>query len=216
MESAKKPLWKKWWFWAIIVVVFAIIGARGEKNPKSAAVSNESAPGAGPATNAGAPSQLQVPAKQAALVQAVVQAKTDYNDAPNELKKSAVRTKRAQAIQAALGGSREANDWVGTVKSMQTNSDGNAILEVELEAADVMVKTWNNSLSDMADNTLILQKDPLFSVLADFEKGQRIVFSGTFSTGERDYIKEASMSEVGSMTEPEFIFKFRAVKRYGQ
>lgn len=52
---------------------------------------------------------------------------------------------------------------------------------------DFTVKTWNNSIGDAADNTLIGQ--------------------------ERNGIREASLSEQGAMMDPEFIIRLSATAK---
>jgi hypothetical protein len=151
--------------------------------------------------------------KQLAFINAVTRFYDDYREAPNELKKSALRAQRKQAIQQALGGSRSATDWAGTLKSMRTNSDGDAYIVVELDGADFTVQCWNNALSDMFDNTLIPQSSSVFGTLSELSVGDRVVFSGTFASDEKDFIGEQSITEYGSMTDPEFTFRFTNVRR---
>jgi hypothetical protein len=45
------------------------------------------------------------------------------------------------------------------------------------------------------------------------EKGDPVKFSGTFVRDEADCIKEGSLTQNGSMTEPEFIFRFSRVSK---
>ena len=74
------------------------------------------------------------------------------------------------------------------------------------------IKTWNNALSDIFDETLIENGSELYNAIADLSKGDKVVFSGTFASDERDFIREASVTERGSMTDPEFILKFSDVR----
>ena len=158
---------------------------------------------------------ISLPDKETAFIQAIQSVKAEYDAAPNELRKSAVRTKRGKLIQKALGGSRNVSDWVGVLSDMETSGEGKAILEIKLEGTDIQVGTWNNSLSDMFDNTLIPQESPIYSAASQLKEGDRIVFSGTFlPTDANDYVKETSLTESGSMSSPEFILKFKAIKAY--
>ena len=66
-------------------------------------------------------------------------------------------------------GSRKVTDWVGQVTKVGANSDGKGILEVEL-AKGIIIKTWNNSLSDMGDHTLIEPGSAVFNTASNFLK----------------------------------------------
>jgi len=153
------------------------------------------------------------PRTQVAFARAVESVKSEYAAAPNELRKSAVRTRRGALIRSALGGSRAVTSWVGRLRRMQTNSEGRAMIVVELDGTNGTIETWNNALSDMMDNTLIPQSSPVYSALSDMAVGQTVLFSGSFLRDERDYAREASMTEAGSMSSPNFILRFRSVRR---
>ena len=159
----------------------------------------------------------QIPPGQSNLISTVNDFVSPYRNAPNELKKSALRTQRGNSLGEALGNSRQATDWVGTIKSMSTNNEGKAILEIALlqnGGTPIMVKTWNNALSDIMDNTLIPQESSLFTAISELSKNDLVYFSGNFLVSDKsDFIKEGSLTELGSMTEPEFLFRFKSVKR---
>jgi hypothetical protein len=159
--------------------------------------------------------QIIIPEKQQKFTEAINSAKSEYIAAPNELKKSAVRTKRGRLIQNILAGSRRIVNWVGKIKRMETNSEGKAILAIELEGTNIIVTTWNNALSDLMDETLISQESNVFSTVSEMNKGDRVVFSGTFlASPKNDYITEGSLTERSSMLDPEFIFKFESIRKY--
>jgi hypothetical protein len=84
---------------------------------------------------------------------------------------------------------------------MKTTGDGKAYIEIEISPG-IHVKTWNNALSDVADDTLIDQNSPVFSAVADLGVGDAVTFSGAFVSAKEDFVREASMSESGSMSEP--------------
>ena len=154
-----------------------------------------------------------LPAKQLAFHEAVEPYYDSYWDAPNELKKSALRTQRKGDIKQALGGSRTVSGWVGTVKTMGTNSEGKAYVTIQLKDSKIRVKTWNNGLSDISDGTLIAQGTSMFNQVAELSKRDEVVFSGKFRSSDMDYAKESSLTESGSMTSPEFIFKFTDIQK---
>ena len=210
-KQASKPVYKKWWFWLIAVIVIVAI-AKKDQNPTQQPSKDTSAQTEKPQV---AQPTINIPSKQSAFVQAVESVKSEYESAPNELKKSSIRTKRGKLIQAALKNTRNILGWVGTISDMQTNSDGKAILAVQLEGANITLKTWNNGLSDAFDNTLIPQGSKLYSTVAELSKGVHVIINGSFLDSDKsDYVKESSMTENGSMTDPEFIFRFSSIKIY--
>lgn len=195
---------------AIITVVFglffvAIAASKGEGQ-------GNGRPGSSVNTQAASAPAQALPKEQAALSSAVQAAKAQYRAAPNELKKSAVRTQRKGAIEQALGGVLEFKDWRGTLTSMKTNSEGKAYVEIRSADKSFSVKTWNNMLSDVEDQTLIAQDSPLFAAIAELSEGAAVSFSGRFVEDPKDGIRESSMSEAGSMTDPEFIAKFSEIR----
>lgn len=128
----------------------------------------------------------------------------------NELKRSKIRGDRMRVLNSL---NSSATGWIGKIDGLSTTGDGKAALKVTLPCGDsdidVTVMTWNNGLSDIGDNTLIAQSSKLYDALSDLGTGKRIKFSGSFITGdETNGYHEASMSESGSMTAPEFIMRF--------
>lgn len=157
--------------------------------------------------------KIILPQSQLAFIQKVESFYPLYDEAPNELKKSALRKQRKDAL-ASLVSSRRVSEWIGTLKDMQTNSEGKAFIEIKLDGAEsITIKTWNNALSDIIDETLIENGSELYNSISDLSVGDKVVFSGTFASDERDYIREASITERGSMMDPEFILKFSDVRK---
>lgn len=182
-----------------------------------------SAAGASPAvgSSAGAavqaPSGPAMPADQAAFCEVVEQHTRAYRSASNDLKKSAVRGQRRAAMNDVLG-SGKVKGWVGYAKQLTTNGDGKAVFAVALPCG-ASVGTWNNALSDIMSDTLIAQNSALFGVLAELDagswgkKGSAVRFSGSFEDADGpDAFREKSLTELGAMTDPEFVFRFASVE----
>lgn len=99
-------------------------------------------------------------------------------------------------------------NWVGYIDNLSANSDGLGVLSVAI-AQGVTVKTWNNSLSDIGSKTLIPPESKLFQKASQMKVGQKVAFSGKFVAGNaRECVREASLSLSGSLSAPDFIFKF--------
>lgn len=177
-----------------------------------------SSPGGGQSASPGAPvsapaPEIVLPVEQQQLAGVVVPYIKQYEAAPNELKKSALRSARRKALADALQ-TFEFTDWVGTIVTMETTSEGKAHLAIKLQSTPIKVQNWNNELSDLGSNTLIAKGSELFNAVAELAVGNLVRVSGTFRKGAKDHIDEQSVTEEGSMTEPEFTVKFSKIAKY--
>jgi hypothetical protein len=157
------------------------------------------------------PAVPSLPDGEDKFISAINSFKARYQEAPNEFRKSAIRRERASAIANTMS-ALSVTDWVGQVSSMTTTSDGQGSLAVKLPGGIGTVATWNNGFSDIGSNTLIPHGSPLYEEVSHLAVGNTVVFDGTFSVGNLDYLKEASLTEEGSLTDPVFIFTFSHVK----
>jgi hypothetical protein len=153
--------------------------------------------------------ESQTPEDQLRFVKVVTDSVSGYRGAKNELQQSILRDQRKAEISAALR-RYTVNSWVGTINQLETNTDGKAILSVRI-SPDIIVKTWNNSLSDINSNTLIEKNTLIYSSLLNLSTGQRVKFTGSFFPSETDFIEETSLSIDGSMRNPEFLFSFKSL-----
>jgi len=97
---------------------------------------------------------------------------------------------------------------------MQTTSKGKAIFTIEIEGTGIKMGTINNEFSDLFDNTLIEQSNPLYNAIAELQKGDKVIVSGSFlNSSARDYVEEYSMTEAGSMKTPDFLVRFTNVQK---
>jgi len=151
-----------------------------------------------------------IPASQKKFIDLIDTNVQKYRTAKNELQKSAIRTERKQALCEITEGFT-VSDWIGTLNALNTNSEGNAVLSIRI-SPNIEIKTWNNALSDTGSNTLIEKDTSLFNELFYLSRGQKVMFSGSFFTSEKDCLKELSVTEEGAMTKPEFLMKFNKVK----
>ncbi len=137
-----------------------------------------------------------------------------YKDAPddNQLKRSKVRSDRRQALGSFPA---SVSDWLGTITKLSTTGAGKAELSVKLPCdsdIDVEVTTGHTELADMLFHSLIPQSSRTYATLSELGKGKQIRFTGNFVTGDDlNGIRESSLSEDGSMTDPDFIFRFLQV-----
>jgi hypothetical protein len=158
--------------------------------------------------------QRPIPAAEQAFIQAVQRGQAAFQGAPNEMAQGGTRAQRRTAICQSLnvpGQGVLISGWVGQIDKLSSNSDGKGVLYLSL-APNIRVETWNNDFSDTSDRTLIEPSSPLFAAVSQMKEGDEVVFSGTFFPSDVDCVEEHSMGLQGSMSEPEFIFRFASVK----
>jgi hypothetical protein len=161
--------------------------------------------------------QIDIPDRQQEFLNLISEFSEEYSSAPNDLKKSAVRTKRANSLKELFSKSLSVTNWVGNINEMSTTGEGNAHIQVKLVGVDVSFANTNNELSDLVDKTLINQSSPLFTKVADFSEGDQVFINGVlrtdFDTDEGgDFLDESfSFTEAGSMTDPIFLIKFNDI-----
>lgn len=148
-----------------------------------------------------------MPANQLAFISAVQKSSEAYSASVNDIAKATIRTQRKQAICAVTNGFTD-GEWYGVVDTVTTNSDGLGVLAVKI-APEIILKTWNNTLSDFGSGTLIKQGTPVYTVAATLKPKDKIKFSGAFFEDEQDCLSESSLTIDGAMTEPEFIISFK-------
>lgn len=212
-------------FLTIALVVVAVVYFAGHvKVETPTATATPSTPTAPTATSTTSPVRLaaaaandtltrQQPTQQAEFLRVIERYKAAYDAASNDMARGAVRPQRANAI-CALIRSSEIRDWVGTVKKLSSNGDGKGVLEIALND-HTTVKTWNNAVSDSSDNTLIVPGSAVHNAAVTLRQGQAVTFSGRFigrgRSTDTDCLRESSLTMQGSMTDPEWIFKFTAI-----
>jgi hypothetical protein len=150
-----------------------------------------------------------MPGDEQQFIRAVQDARTAFQQAPNEMAQGGTRAQRREAICRVLS-TPTVSGWIGHISKLGSNSDGKGVLEISL-AEGLLIKTWNDDLSDISDNTLIDPSSPLFHDLSQMKVGDEVFFSGLFLPSALDCVQEASLTLSGSMTDPEFVFRFMNV-----
>ncbi|MCX5521249.1 hypothetical protein OSH10_22670 [Kaistia defluvii] len=171
------------------------------------------APAASPAEEAAAVLGLlapQQPKDQAAFTQAVGSAREAFDKA-DDAQRDSIQPQRAAAICKALP-KPEVKRWVGKIQSMEADSGKRLTLTMALPDG-TLVKTWNNAMSDMEDQTLVPAGSPVAQSLGKLKTGDTVRFSGTFFADEPDCYRSSRLSLTQSMMEPSFLFRFTAVEK---
>lgn len=130
-----------------------------------------------------------------------------FNSASNDFVKGTTRVNRAKDL--CKMNIFSVHDWEGTISNLSSNSSGFGVISIQV-APEITLSTNNNSLSDSLSTvqTLISPNDSLYSTMSSLSQGQTVKFSGMFLHDSVDCFKEQSLTQEGSMTEPEFTFKF--------
>ena len=119
-----------------------------------------------------------------------------------EIKKCEDRGKRLVGV-AVAGISNKSQNWVGVIKSMDTDKDGDATVTIELDD-DILIKNATHSITPQSS---------LYEILGEYEEGEKIVFSGTFVLHDNKnttgyFLKTTNITERGSLSDPTFDFTF--------
>ena len=135
--------------------------------------------------------------------------KVEYDKGANDLQKSTARGNRTKALRQQ--GLSSANNWIGTIDTITTNSDGKGVISIRLND-NISVSTHNNAFSDIGDNTLVPEGSAVFKSLSDLKKGSKVRFSGSFfSKDEKDFLKTIGMDVADAMKNVKFLMKFTSV-----
>ena len=225
-----KPWYKKWWGITGITVGSLLVlgsvfggGAEDTKND-SATVPTPSASSAPQSeTNPAPPAPIAepeatnespnsaYPASEQQFVSQVETSRTKIENAATDLQESAALRERDTALRNILGGSMQAQQWVGVITDVGANGEGKAYVEIEI-ADGVRVTTWNNALSDAGDNTLIDPGTTIFNNLLSMEKGTKVVFDATFFRGNDTALRGTNMTETFYGVDPKFLVRFSEVR----
>lgn len=132
----------------------------------------------------------------------------------NEVKQAQLKQNRASILENLIP-NRNIKNWVGTVIQLETTTmTDNAIFGVRVgEDPYIEIKTWNNGLSDKGDSTIIHTSTVLYKQLMELKHGDKVSFSGEFIAEKKDFLRESSLTQDGSMLEPEFVFRFSKVQK---
>ncbi len=206
--SSQSPLKQQCSFLRILLISIAacFAVACGESSPTP---SRSEAPSSG-----GAIARPVLPVSEAEFINVVSTAQRGSPQAENDMQRGGIKATRDEGICKVLAStSFRAEDWVGTVTKIDSNSDGKGVMVISL-SKDLTVMTWNNDLSDISDNTLIQPRTELFQTASLLKRGQQVTFSGGFIPDRESCIKEASLTLRGKLDDPEFIVRFLSVARY--
>ena len=104
------------------------------------------------------------------------------------------------------------SNWNGKIEAIESVGVEYAYVSISI-CKNVTIKTWNNEFSDMFDKSLIHIDSELYERIIDLEKGNSVITSGSFTKSDTDYFQETSITDSGSLTEPEYLVKFGEIEK---
>lgn len=153
-----------------------------------------------------------LPQLEQALLTIIARHASAYQGAANEMVAGGMRVERARDICRLMApGNGVVRDWVGTVEALNSSPRGLGALSIRLDARTTLV-TSRSEWSDQEFRTLLPYGGKLWKTATALSLGSPVIFSGNFFPSPEDCLKEISLSVKGDLTEPEFLFRFTALK----
>lgn len=152
------------------------------------------------------------PETQRNFISTIADYKKRFASASNELQESALKDARGASVIGLLGPQLNVDGWIGTIRRLETNTEGKAAIAIRL-SPDVDILTANNSLSDMVYPTMIDKSTPVYQTLMNMKVGDQVAVSGTFIPSDDGGVLENSLTIAGAMTAPEFLFHFTKISK---
>lgn len=154
---------------------------------------------------------LRPPTDQVSFMRAIERGRAQYKNGQTDLQRGSARPTRAKEICSASSGP-QVNGWIGTISQLSTNGDGNGVLSIKL-ADRLHLATWNNSLSDIASDTLIKADSSLYRALLSMKVGELVRVYGRMFQSSQDCFRETSLTMSGSLDDPTFLMRFSRIDR---
>jgi outer membrane biosynthesis protein TonB len=194
------------------VATTPVPGETGEALPGTTPPAPTPSPAAAPAEDGIAALALtaQQPKDQTAFATVIGEAKKDF-DAVDVEGQMDIQPQRAAAICKALP-KPEVKNWVGSIQAADADSGGRLTVTIALPDG-TLVKTWNNAMSDLDDNTLVQAGTPLAAAFGKLKTGDAVRFAGTFFSDEADCYRSTRLALGQSVKEPSFLFRFTSVEK---
>lgn len=135
-----------------------------------------------------------------------------YDNAPNEVKKSAIFIEsRMHTCEFEKKHGRNFTDWCGVIHEITTDQGGDYI-----ESFIITSKSQGRRI--FYEEYAIKKGTSLYNEIAEFKEGDNIYFTfkfneEVFSTNEKECFDEHSLTESGSLEAPEFRVSFSNIKK---
>lgn len=152
----------------------------------------------------------QRPAAEVEFIRIVSEAQVKARQAANDMQKGGIKAERDKAI-CGLMKTKSVWNWMGTVATIDANSDGKGVLAVQI-ADNIFVQTWNNVVSDMGEHTLLEPGSAIFTAASAMKRGQEVTFSGSFKNDvDGECVEEQGATLDDKLSKPKFTMSFREI-----
>lgn len=162
-------------------------------------------------TNTEVEISIPLPSEQVSFSALIDSMYNVYEEQPNDLKKSAVKKARNSLLEE-MKFERKVTNWIGKLTDMSTNDKGNANIDISLLGSRAEVETTGYPIT-LGTN--------LYNDISSLSTGDTVVVCGSFYSSpdymgkyEFEYLYEKSYTESGSMSNPEFYFRFKSVEKF--
>lgn len=207
------PLKKNTWIWLTGAIVFGLIAVFAAVQ-KTSQKSEGSSRGADAGMGAKVDLVLtQRPSDETGFIRVIADAQQKSSSAENDMQRGGIKAERDKNVCQIMQ-TPTIQNWTGKIKTIDSTSDGKGVLGVEI-ADHIVLKTWNNALSDIGYGTVLEPGSPVFTSAASMKQGIPVAVTGSFfrvpDSSSGDCFKESSVRLTGKLQDPEFIFKFESI-----
>jgi hypothetical protein len=150
--------------------------------------------------------QSEMPAEEVTFIRIVQDANRRWNDAPNDIQRESMPNARNKAL---CNIPMTVSEWTGRVDSIGTYLASDQVSFSVSPVPNITLRT-EGDLQNAGSK--IQRGTSLFDAVSQLRSGQSVTFSGHFIKGDGTCLNETSLTNNGSMTDPEFEFIFTNVR----
>ena len=161
----------------------------------------------------------QTSSQQKKFLDIIKKGQLNLKDAETDFQVGAVLSERDKELNNFMT-STSITNWIGMVKSVDSNSDGKGTLSIAFGKNNFYFRTWNNAFSDDLQaslggrKTLIDPDSDLYSVMGTLRKKDKVKISGSlFIDASSSYLELQNFTKKGKIKSPEFTFAFDSIEK---
>ena len=132
-----------------------------------------------------------------------------YEDEANEMKKSKIARELRNYSKKFL----KFSGWKGELEQITTD-EGGEFVHIEITSThnnkEISYQTFSFSLTNFAEINI---NSKVYKQLEELELNDKVIFSGNFFPDSNRGVVEASLTEEGWVTDPDFLVKFSIIKK---
>lgn len=172
----------------------------------------------GPGCSGGGQANVVYPDSQQAFYSLNKQCYQSYSGGQNEIQKS-LAFNQCNNERLKFSQHQKISGWVGEITDISTDQGADVVsvtIRATIDGFGVSFGTVTNRVSDYATDSMVTPANPLFNILANMKEGEVVAFDAVFlNHPEIDRgLWESSLTEQGSVDEPEFLVRFTRIESY--